>query len=166
MACRRAHPRSRGENHTGSGLSRVRQGSSPLTRGKPQELAGALSLPGLIPAHAGKTNCRPYRPHNGPAHPRSRGENSTNASITGVTLGSSPLTRGKLQMTYNLDLTEGLIPAHAGKTLLYIRLLSWCAAHPRSRGENAVMNHPAAAALGSSPLTRGKLRSFRAWLLR
>ena len=30
--------------------------------------------------------------------------------------GSSPLTRGKLQMTYNLDLTEGLIPAHAGKT--------------------------------------------------
>ena len=50
-----AHPRSRGENQTP--VVRLLQdiGSSPLTRGKPQDwraLSGGL---GLIPAHAGKT---------------------------------------------------------------------------------------------------------------
>ena len=32
--------------------------------------------------------------------------------------GSSPLTRGKLSRDEEGDLPEGLIPAHAGKTLL------------------------------------------------
>ena len=74
-------------------------------------------------------------------------------------MGSSPLTRGKLSI-YDMDKKSvRLIPAHAGKTLPCDFSITRRVAHPRSRGENAVMNHPAAAALGSSPLTRGKHRA-------
>ena len=50
----------------------------------------------------------------------------------------------------------GLIPAHAGKTCpCRARLLvEW--AHPRSRGENLIVDRPANPQAGSSPLTRGK----------
>ena len=50
-----AHPRSRGENSGKLRYSKVVEGSSPLTRGKPV-VAEPLNLQGgLIPAHAGKT---------------------------------------------------------------------------------------------------------------
>ena len=53
--CRWAHPRSRGENQgVGRELGKV-EGSSPLTRGKLRPHAEADQAPGLIPAHAGKT---------------------------------------------------------------------------------------------------------------
>ena len=52
-----AHPRSRGENaHAGRKL-RGNGGSSPLTRGKRAWAGGDVDALGLIPAHAGKTNC-------------------------------------------------------------------------------------------------------------
>ena len=57
-----AHPRSRGENRCCASLPWPGAGSSPLTRGK---LAGSLRVltnRGLIPAHAGKTPARPWRP--------------------------------------------------------------------------------------------------------
>ena len=71
-----AHPRSRGENANSGRPAVSFAGSSPLTRGKRADDALRLSNPGLIPAHAGKTDERARRavPHR--AHPRSRGENS------------------------------------------------------------------------------------------
>ena len=90
-----AHPRSRGENSASALAFSRPHGSSPLTRGKlPRELVDVLSE-GLIPAHAGKTR-RP-RPHpcQDAAHPRSRGENSTEGVSMSAVTGSSPLTRGK-----------------------------------------------------------------------
>ena len=54
-----------------------------------------------------------------------------------------------------------LIPAHAGKTVLAIQLTICAWAHPRSRGENLVDKPNVLAALGSSPLTRGKLGMVR-----
>ena len=133
---RPAHPRSRGENSTGSWRMRRSQGSSPLTRGK---LLGvvALKLPGgLIPAHAGKTT--PFRVPTTvrPAHPRSRGENSTGSWRMRRSQGSSPLTRGKRLKLATCLASRGLIPAHAGKTgrSRGRALGEW--AHPRSRGEN------------------------------
>ena len=51
----------------------------------------------------------------------------------------------------------GLIPAHAGKTISSWSFLLDEAAHPRSRGENAIMTVISGALTGSSPLTRGKL---------
>ena len=70
--------------------------------------------------------------------------------------GSSPLTRGKRPVNYARPHFTGLIPAHAGKTACGICHIRDTGAHPRSRGENRSYSHSASAALGSSPLTRGK----------
>ena len=59
-------------------------------------------------------------------------------------------------MTYNLDLTEGLIPAHAGKTTPPSTNSEPLRAHPRSRGENLFDKTHVTSRRGSSPLTRGK----------
>ena len=50
-----AHPRSRGENVPVSAGSAWRFGSSPLMRGKLACFGRADAVPGLIPAHTGKT---------------------------------------------------------------------------------------------------------------
>ena len=111
-------------------------GSSPLTRGKPPHPDRLPRLPGLIPAHAGKTS--PVWPTRSPvwAHPRSRGENQKMPGQTGQYLGSSPLTRGKPRRSCGPE--------------------SLCAAHPRSRGENSWSSRRRKETTGSSPLTRGK----------
>ena len=92
----RAHPRSRGENGQRTHLWDSPMGSSPLTRGKPPDRLNHRADPGLIPAHAGKTiqprECRAEHR----AHPRSRGENTWRLLVTQMSVGSSPLTRGKL----------------------------------------------------------------------
>ena len=90
------------------------------------------------------------------AHPRSRGENLAVTRSSLATLGSSPLTRGKLTCRSVLGQPGGLIPAHAGKTpsIWVAGLPSW--AHPRSRGENELSVRRCASGEGSSPLTRGK----------
>ena len=92
-----------------------------------------------------------------PAHPRSRGENLLLRLRGWRSRGSSPLTRGKLIPVDLGDVPEGLIPAHAGKTWNLWLAVSHMAAHPRSRGENLVLNTKGSDAEGSSPLTRGKL---------
>ena len=51
---------------------------------------------------------------------------------------------------------EGLIPAHAGKTVFLRSQEGNRRAHPRSRGENGPTEKIAHNAQGSSPLTRGK----------
>ena len=94
-----AHPRSRGENADGAIKNLSIGGSSPLTRGKPFGGVGEAAPVGLIPAHAGKTRrARPGRALQ-PAHPRSRGENVIASAARVFTVGSSPLTRGKLFLT-------------------------------------------------------------------
>ena len=151
-----AHPRSRGENERSEARRDRRNGSSPLTRGKP---GGPRRVPArrrLIPAHAGKTGLRDRTRAGYRAHPRSRGENITSAVKPRPDDGSSPLTRGKRVPRGLGGWRSGLIPAHAGKTRT-AWLRSWaCPAHPRSRGENPAPSSPAVARRGSSPLTRGK----------
>ena len=72
------------------------------------------------------------------------------------TAGSSPLARGKQQHERRVRLRTALIPARAGKTGCQpqVRHLPW--AHPRSRGENVVLQEGGEADQGSSPLARGK----------
>ena len=116
--CQTAHPRSRGENLQRDVEAPLRQGSSPLTRGKPPH--GRLQRRGgrLIPAHAGKTIAAHSRAPGAQAHPRSRGENPRTAASAGYCVGSSPLTRGKPRSAVQDHESDGLIPAHAGKTTL------------------------------------------------
>ena len=70
-----AHPRSRGENRPVWPTCRTITGSSPLTRGKPDDSYATFGSIRLIPAHAGKTPQGRARRYRQPAHPRSRGEN-------------------------------------------------------------------------------------------
>ena len=136
-----AHPRSRGENWTRCAATRATAGSSPLTRGKPRPDSLGRVLPGLIPAHAGKT--------------------IWGSPTAGTYKGSSPLTRGKHRADWPRGRSAGLIPAHAGKTLCSWRLRARARAHPRSRGENESESDGDISASGSSPLTRGKHRQPR-----
>ena len=111
---------------------------------------------GLIPAHAGKTTPRRATRITRRAHPRSRGENEERLVASPRLTGSSPLTRGKQAPGVAWLAPYGLIPAHAGKTLICSLLPSVHPAHPRSRGENYEAHSIGIAAGGSSPLTRGK----------
>ena len=90
-----AHPRSRGENSTASSTACMLIGSSPLTRGKLGQRQLGNGVPGLIPAHAGKTDFADLVHQLTQAHPRSRGENKMQARDLTLDTGSSPLTRGK-----------------------------------------------------------------------
>ena len=56
---------------------RREDGSSPLTRGKPDMSPDERISWRLIPAHAGKTASSGYVRRSYSAHPRSRGENKT-----------------------------------------------------------------------------------------
>ena len=111
-----AHPRSRGENCIVLPSSRMFRGSSPLTRGKPDERRSHAFGVGLIPAHAGKTLFIKSGSGANRAHPRSRGENRSACAHLYASLGSSPLTRGKLSPQHTTFQRARLIPAHAGKT--------------------------------------------------
>ena len=132
----RAHPRSRGENQVAVVMILSPSGSSPLTRGKRRLLVGHGKRLGLIPAHAGKTSRSLSRSRRRRAHPRSRGENRVVGPPWVGQLGSSPLTRGKLIGLAGGSQLDGLIPAHAGKTLSQPPRALRRTAHPRSRGEN------------------------------
>ena len=110
----------------------------------------------LIPAHAGKTREPGHKEEPTEAHPRSRGENPAHL-MTGVRrAGSSPLTRGKLGDRVVSGPGDGLIPAHAGKTVPNLGDITQVEAHPRSRGENCRLCETTRRRRGSSPLTRGK----------
>ena len=93
------------------------------------------------------------------AHPRSRGENQAVLGLREPTAGSSPLTRGKLIEFCHEGRGDGLIPAHAGKTLGCRRGSGASRAHPRSRGENDAGGHAAAVGPGLIPAHAGKTRS-------
>ena len=151
-----AHPRSRGENCPRKDYQSWIRGSSPLTRGKPPNRARHDADSRLIPAHAGKTSMLKDRLRTAEAHPRSRGENTETPCPSARSSGSSPLTRGKLPFVARLRSSCGLIPAHAGKTQLFLSSFFTPTAHPRSRGENAPTVRPGPRGTGSSPLTRGK----------
>ena len=92
-----------------------------------------------------------------PAHPRSRGENGSAFVMPVISVGSSPLTRGKLVLVPGPAREVRLIPAHAGKTCSAWSLSRCRPAHPRSRGENRERRPDRLIVDGSSPLTRGKL---------
>ncbi len=156
VAPRTAHPRSRGENLTAAILPTCVTGSSPLTRGKQGRRGQGPDPLGLIPAHAGKTAAESVSQNEAPAHPRSRGENDTEFCAGVVGVGSSPLTRGKRVLLRTGGAGDRLIPAHAGKTHALRRQHEAGPAHPRSRGENAVVRPLTSLSVGSSPLTRGK----------
>ena len=113
-----AHPRACGENFMESSGGAIGKGSSPRMRGKPSGSCQAYPGPGLIPAHAGKTQALGLPCPGCRAHPRACGENPISAWRSQPSDGSSPRMRGKQNFIRRASTEIGLIPAHAGKTLL------------------------------------------------
>ena len=76
------------------------------------------------------------------AHPHSRGENRAFDVLAVGRMGSSPLTRGKQGFLALVERGTGLIPTHAGKTMVSSVFIGRPWAHPHSRGENPVERSP------------------------
>ena len=111
-----AHPRSRGEHHSGIPSTLPVPGSSPLARGT-LPLRDSYSKPlRLIPARAGNTLCTAHVLVRRAAHPRSRGEHTAIFNPTPISLGSSPLARGTPGDPTGYPPNRRLIPARAGNT--------------------------------------------------
>ena len=89
-----AHPRSRGEHLDLAVLRAEVAGSSPLARGTPRLSGVTCGGCRLIPARAGNTLCRFVAVERYQAHPRSRGEHTSESGPSSSGFGSSPLARG------------------------------------------------------------------------
>ena len=113
---REDHPRIRGEHDSMTSSAILAFGSSPHTRGA----RGAGSAPGdakgIIPAYAGSTPSRRAPMATVADHPRIRGEHGAGKCFPGSARGSSPHTRGALEMTLHKNGLVGIIPAYAGST--------------------------------------------------
>ena len=156
-----AHPRAGRENQHKQPLPGGRRGSSPRRRGKRYIEATGITVPGLIPAQAGKTSWSGSSWAVMWAHPRAGGENDQGAPDHGWPVGSSPRRRGKLGGKKGDVPKPGLIPAQAGKTCSTSSRRPPQRAHPRAGGENATPAKDSVFLNGSSPRRRGKLRHCR-----
>ena len=151
-----AHPRACGENGNPVKQRYFARGSSPRMRGKRFHRLGRGLGRRLIPAHAGKTQFFALAMKVKQAHPRACGENCVNSGAPKQRSGSSPRMRGKPRRSLRIDVSTGLIPAHAGKTQQALLLPRLPRAHPRACGENAASAAREKEEKGSSPRMRGK----------
>ena len=155
------HPRIRGEH----GLVRRRDphlpGSSPHTRGAPDQLDVPRLDLRIIPAYAGSTGAPPKAGARLGDHPRIRGEHDGSEELVDHQDGSSPHTRGARGLRAQGRPVPGIIPACAGSTSQLISPAFSRRDHPRIRGEHlGRLTHPVQPA-GSSPHTRGAHPDWR-----
>ena len=129
------HPRIRGEHVFAYPTSIQDGGSSPHTRGAPEEGSSCRGRTRIIPAYAGSTRSTGAGRLAGADHPRIRGEHLMGAVHAQAKSGSSPHTRGAPARS---------CPHGASGT-----------DHPRIRGEHRCLRGQADGQAGSSPHTRG-----------
>ena len=112
---------------------------------------------GIIPAHAGNTLTK--KPSNPPSrdHPRTCGEHTVSLSPVCPGRGSSPHMRGTLAVQRPQVAGLGIIPAHAGNTIVSCGLIFPRKDHPRTCGEHKNTTIGVANNSGSSPHMRGTL---------
>ena len=92
-------------------------------------------------------------------HPRLRGVDRRRSGSRHGCAGSSPLTRGRLELQPIHARRARIIPAYAGSTLTIVHAPDVTWDHPRLRGVDLPKSAIARSSNGSSPLTRGRLRS-------
>ena len=155
--CRRSedHPRIRGE-HLAIVVQLVDDlGSSPHTRGahSPDDVDSLDD--GIIPAYAGSTASRKFRPWGARDHPRIRGEHLPSQPAATLMPGSSPHTRGAPTRLLVKVRGKRIIPAYAGSTTSCSGETMRDGDHPRIRGEHEDEFVEDEGSDGSSPHTRG-----------
>ena len=137
LSCRSEdHPRMRGEHPHTVCVRLTKKGSSPHARGT---LAGSIrDIPrlGIIPACAGNTYWRQRVRGLRGDHPRMRGEHGYACLLVLRKWGSSPHARGTHNVTVDISLDQGIIPACAGNTGFLSRPAEGSRDHPRMRGEH------------------------------
>ena len=155
IVSRRDHPRIRGEHTQLRDRLVDVGGSSPHTRGAPSQFVDEPSRARIIPAYAGSTVEPSEMLTAQKDHPRIRGEHISCSRFVPAIMGSSPHTRGALEMTLHKNGLVGIIPAYAGSTESDVSGAVEVEDHPRIRGEHRIILASPAGKLGSSPHTRG-----------
>ena len=153
------HPRIRGEHRIMCIPVLWTSGSSPHTRGARLPGAGVGRECGIIPAYAGSTPPRASPTSGTKDHPRIRGEHPYGVTRWLDLVGSSPHTRGARRRRIRLPRRTRIIPAYAGSTRTVAGRSCRAGDHPRIRGEHVIVSFAACFQRGSSPHTRGALRS-------
>ena len=159
----RDHPRACGAHpYRNHGVLEC-QGSSPRMRGSLLPATVAVFPEGIIPAHAGLTRRR-ASPSAGCSktvlrrdHPRACGAHAGVALRGGGHMGSSPRMRGSHSTIFTFPAPPGIIPAHAGLTLIKRGDLDKMRDHPRACGAHMPFTQDILSAAGSSPRMRGSL---------
>ena len=126
-------------------------------RGKQLAADGIRRGRGITPAGAGKTPIEDNAYAEIRDHPRRCGENAFMAVCFGFVLGSPPQVRGKRLSMLLPELSTGITPAGAVKTLIISVIFNRRRDHPRRCGENASLQLHVGQSLGSPPQVRGKL---------
>ena len=132
------HPRIRGERLMRFLVNTCYLGSSPHTRGTQPVTEGIALVRRFIPAYAGNATAWPDRRPLRTVHPRIRGERSHEWAPNRVSAGSSPHTRGTLEVGWQNHHTGRFIPAYAGNASTSLHRRVSAAVHPRIRGECAI----------------------------
>ena len=133
----------------------TKTGSSPLTRGTRLNVHLVQTTEWFIPAYAGNSRSISSAMSLSPVHPRLRGELGVLRYRSGLSCGSSPLTRGTHAVLGFQEQPARFIPAYAGNSRTRKWFAQIRAVHPRLRGELLAPLQSVALIAGSSPLTRG-----------
>ena len=152
---RRDHPRACGAHPTLSGEDWLVPGSSPRMRGSHGYETNSFHVPGIIPAHAGLTRYHVSSGQYRGDHPRACGAHLHRTKQICTLWGSSPRMRGSRGAGDEEETLQGIIPAHAGLTLLQQVKLFVARDHPRACGAHGVIMRKVIILLGSSPRMRG-----------
>ena len=133
----RDHPRLRGEQSPLSLNSYHGRGSPPLARGTDARQLLAHKELGITPACAGNRLFLHKSGRLSRDHPRLRGEQALNATLTSLVAGSPPLARGTELIELTNQLNARITPACAGNSRLVSAASATLQDHPRLRGEQA-----------------------------
>ena len=154
------HPRACGA-HFSLACTRHRMvGSSPRMRGSPSRGCTREQFSGIIPAHAGLTVTATRLHASMRDHPRACGAHRRRSRSRMVPSGSSPRMRGSPRSSLTSPRSVGIIPAHAGLTILHAINSPSSRDHPRACGAHIPHFSAPKLAKGSSPRMRGSQREL------
>ena len=108
------HPRIRGERNDPENSLKIKDGSSPHTRGTLGGFFSRFCARRFIPAYAGNAVLDPRHAARPPVHPRIRGERARQGAYCRLVHGSSPHTRGTQAQEQGQGRHGRFIPAYAG----------------------------------------------------